>query len=97
MNPSVKKNIASISASQLPPPVTSGQPSLSTVPLNCKLPPSREMRLVSLEMSLVSLKTHSFESFLASALQVPVMRLRHDHHLILFIWCHVDQNLSQTS
>ena len=39
-----------------------------TVPLKCKLPPSRETRLVSLEMHLVSLETHliSFKTSLVS-------------------------------
>ena len=40
----------------------------TTVPLKCKLPPSRETRLVSLETCLVSLETSlvSLEKFLVS-------------------------------
>ena len=45
-------------------------PFYATVPLKCKLPPSLETRLVSLRTHLVS-----FESFLASAPQVPVLSI----------------------
>ena len=56
-----------------PSSVSGLSPSSSTVespsvPLKCKLPPSRETRLISLETSLVSLEMRlvSFESFLIS-------------------------------
>ena len=56
---------------------------------------SRRVSFLSRRVSFLSrcVSFHSsYFSFLASALQVPVVRLRHDHRLILFIWCQVDQN-----
>ena len=48
--------------------------------------------LNSLETALTSLETRlfSFKSFLASAVQLPVVRSRHDHCLILFTCIYSD-------